>query len=466
MNFIRHFFFSSFLLTAFLNLHVCGQLPDSPEKLLSEYIQMKSVTGDEAPAARFLLQKCREAGLNAFVFNDEQNSFNFAASLYPLETHKPNVVFHTHCDVVHEGDSSKWKYPPFSGTIADSAVWGRGSIDNKALGIMELMALSRFVERAKNEDLPYNFTILVVSNEEEGGKLGAGRVVNNYLDLLNPVVVYGEGGAGLKHVLITHPEQTVFGISIIHKQGVWLDLSLKNGSCAHGAIASDNNINNKLINALFRLSHTKRKLKITEASELMVHELSDHEKGLIKCAYRHPKLFFPLVKKRILKDPLLSLIFTDTYNITNINSPYSAMNSVADEVHAIIDCRFLEPTRPEDIVKQIGKKSKCPGLTIRVLKESPAATFTRPDLYYRWMSEAILQDNQEAVVVPVLFPAIADNNYFRNKNIPTYGLVPCLLKADDVKRIHNTDEHISVKCINQGISIYSNLISIALKDEM
>lgn len=441
-----------------------AQLSILPEQLLSEYVQVKSVTGNEGPAAQYLLKKCKEAGLSTFIFSDEPNSFNFAASLYPLEMHKPNIVFHTHCDVVFEGDSSKWTYPPYSGSIIDGNVWGRGAIDNKALGVMQLMAVQKFVDRAKNEDLPYNVSILVVSNEEEGGELGAGKVVNNFLDLLNPVVVYGEGGAGLKNVLLTNPEQIVYGISVIHKQGIWLDLSLKNGGSAHGAIATDHNINNQLVSVLHRLMHQRRKIKVTDASSLMVHELSNYEKGIIKCAFRHPKFFFPLVKKRILNDPILSLMFTDTYNTTNINSPYSSMNSVADEVHAIVDCRFLEPTKTEDIVARITKKSKCSELDIKILKESPTANYTKPDKFYRWLSESIVQNEPDAVVVPILFPAIADNNYFRNKGIPTYGLVPCYLDLNDVKNIHNINEHISISCLAQGIDIYSKLIGRALKE--
>ncbi|HBL74432.1 MAG: hypothetical protein A2W90_20125 [Bacteroidetes bacterium GWF2_42_66] len=458
MGFKQHFFF----LILFLKLQVFGQLPVSPEQLLSEYVQVKSVTGNEAPAALFLLEKCREAGLKTFIFNDEQNSFNFAASLYPLESGKPNVVFHSHCDVVHEGDSSKWTYPPFSGTIADSAVWGRGAIDNKALAVMQLMAISGFVDTARQAELPYNFTMLVVSNEENGGQLGAGRVINEYLDLLNPVVVFGEGGTGTKNVLMADPERTVYGISIIHKQGIWLDLSLKNNGSAHGAIASGDNIYNRLVAGLYRLQRQKQKIKITDASCLMSKELSAYEKGFIKCVYRHPKLFFPLVKKRILNDPLLSLIFTDTYNITNIDSPYSPMNSVANEVHAILDCRFLEPTRNEDLIHYINRKTRCPGMNIQVLKESAAAVFTQPDRYYRWLREAVLQNDPDAAVVPILFPAICDNNYFRNKEIPTYGFLPCYISAESAKWIHNIDERIPIDCLYQGIDIYRRLIKKAV----
>ena len=457
-------YFLSIILFFGLFPGVLAQLSILPEQLLSEYVQIESVTGNEANAALFLLEKCREAGLHTVVFHDEPHSFNFAASLYPLESGKPNVVFHSHCDVVHEGDSAQWTYPPYSGTIADNAVWGRGAIDNKAMSVMGLAAISSFVDTAKTRDLPFNFTMLVVSNEEEGGHLGAGRVMKEHLDILNPSVVFGEGGAGMKNVLFSNPERTVFGISVIHKQGMWLELSLKNHSSAHGAIASDDNINTRMVAGLHRLGQQKRKLKITDASSLMVKELSTYEKGLIRCVFRHPRLFFPLAKKRILKEPLLSLIFTDTYNITNINSPYSSMNSVAGEIRAILDCRFLAPTYAEDVVNYISKKTKCPEMEIQVLKKTPDARYTRPDRYYDWLREAILQNDPGAAVVPMLFPAIADNNHFRNKGIPTYGLLPCRIEVEDINRIHNIDERIPIDCLHQGIDIYKKLIQTAISE--
>ena len=41
------------------------------------------------------------------------------------------LMMTAHQDVVPEGDWSMWKYPPFSGEIADGFVWGRGSTDSK-----------------------------------------------------------------------------------------------------------------------------------------------------------------------------------------------------------------------------------------------------------------------------------------------------------------------------------------------
>lgn len=449
---------------SFCLLRVAAQAPVNPEKLLSEYIQIPSVTGNEAPAARFLLDVCRQAGLHTTVFNDEPNSFNFAASLYPLETGKPNIVFLNHCDVVHEGDSSKWTHPPFSGMITDTAIWGRGAIDNKGLAIMQLMAILHFTDTAKTTDLPVNLTMLVVSNEEQGGNLGAGRVLRDHSKLLNASVVYGEGGAGMSGVLFSNPNFVVYGISVKHKQGIWLDINLKNHGCGHGAIASGENINSQLINALHPLVHRKPKIKVTDTSALMVKELSKYEKGLVRFAYRHPRLLFPFLKKRILNDPLLSLIFTDTYSITNIHSSQSSINSVADEVHAILDCRFLESKDPEQLCLEIKKRLKHSEINVEILKTSPSAQHTIPDQYFNWMKNAVLQNDSDAVVIPVFFPAISDNNFFRNAGVPTYGFVPCIFTSAQISRIHNIDEYIHISSLYQGIDIYRRMIKIALQN--
>ena len=41
------------------------------------------------------------------------------------------LLLMAHQDVVPEGDPEKWTYPPYSGTIADGKIWGRGSSDCK-----------------------------------------------------------------------------------------------------------------------------------------------------------------------------------------------------------------------------------------------------------------------------------------------------------------------------------------------
>ncbi len=52
-----------------------------------------------------------------------------------------------HLDVVPEGDN--WTYPPFSGTISDGCIFGRGAIDDKGPVIASLYAMKYVMETTK-----------------------------------------------------------------------------------------------------------------------------------------------------------------------------------------------------------------------------------------------------------------------------------------------------------------------------
>lgn len=60
------------------------------------------------------------------------------------------IMFTAHQDVVPVGDVSRWRYPPFAGTIAEGRLWGRGSCDCKSnimaqMEAMELLIAEGFV---------------------------------------------------------------------------------------------------------------------------------------------------------------------------------------------------------------------------------------------------------------------------------------------------------------------------------
>ncbi len=81
-------------------------------------------------------------------------------------------MFMAHLDVVPVEDETKWTYPPFSATIANGRIYGRGSSDCKALLTAQMMA-SRILVRNSvelKEDLLLSFS----ADEEHGGRYGVG----------------------------------------------------------------------------------------------------------------------------------------------------------------------------------------------------------------------------------------------------------------------------------------------------
>ena len=92
------------------------------EYILQEYIRIPSVSGNEKKAGDFLKQICRNNDLHITDFGSEDGQYNFAASVFPLSSQKPNIVFLNHIDVVPESKSELRE--PFSGNIEDGVIYG------------------------------------------------------------------------------------------------------------------------------------------------------------------------------------------------------------------------------------------------------------------------------------------------------------------------------------------------------
>ena len=437
-----------------------------PAILLSEYIRIESVTGNEREAGMFLAQTCKDMGLHVEIFTSDKDTFNFAASLYPLEMNKPNVILLNHIDVVPAENPELWKHPPFSGAIADGYVWGRGAIDMKGMGIMQLMAMQRFIEEAKNNDFPYNITLLAVSGEETGGHTGAEIVTQRYLDKLNPLVVYNEGGTGLPGVL-TDKNKKLFGISIATKRTIWLELTLKMETSGHGSVPPASYSVQEKVEALSRLiwHNENRYIEFTETTLKMFRELGKIERGVYGLILRNMRLFRPIAKPVIRREEIIYSLASNTISVTGIQTQPGPPNQIPYEVVSYLDCRLLPEVTTEDFLNKLRGRLNNPNIKIKVLQEGIMSPTTKIDENFYKLSDALKNVYQNAEVIPILFPASNDNKYFRAKGIPAYGLLPTYMSIELLETIHSIDERLPVKKLEEGIDVYTELIKMFLYND-
>ena len=104
-------------------------------------------------------------------FKCERINYLNVENLYATYGDKGKLFcFLGHTDVVPSGPEDKWKYPPFSATIEDDILYGRGVADMKA-------SVAAFIEAAKEfvllpEGVNFRLAILLTSNEEGTSKDG------------------------------------------------------------------------------------------------------------------------------------------------------------------------------------------------------------------------------------------------------------------------------------------------------
>jgi succinyl-diaminopimelate desuccinylase len=89
----------------------------------------------------------------------------------------PNILLNGHIDVVPAGDG--WKFPPFSATVKDNLMFGRGTADMKGSIASMVFALSALSQL--ESDLRGAVTLTVTVDEEIGGATGLYYLVKNNL---------------------------------------------------------------------------------------------------------------------------------------------------------------------------------------------------------------------------------------------------------------------------------------------
>lgn len=433
-----------------------GSLTDI-ETILQQYIQIPSVSGQEQEAGDFLKTVCRNNGLFITDFGTENGQYNFAASMFPLSSGKPNIVFLNHIDVVPESDSQL--HDPFGGKIEDGVIYGRGTLDNKGAAIMQLYGILSVLQEQNYKMSPYNFTFLAVSCEETQCSGGVSYVIEHHFDELNPSAVFGEGPSELTSLMEGDFTQPVFGISVVHKKPLWIELELKSKTNGHGSITPLTYATKELVTALERLTSKKPKAIYNDINIKFLKDLSQYHKSGKKMVLKNPKLFRPVLTGQLRSHPELFSLFTNTITLTNLYSNANAVNKLASIAGARLDCRLLPETNEEEFLSMIRKTLKNNDIKITVLKALPNNQISSTEtIYYKNLSLAIQEKYPKAKTMDMMMPNINDLGSFRAKNISAYGTLPIFCDIEEVRSVHGKDEHLHINSLYDGAEVYYNFI--------
>lgn len=148
-----------------------------------ELLQQPSVTPDDFDCQNILANRLANLGFdNEFMYfgnPDSKGSDAQIKNLWSIKTGKnpdaPILCFAGHTDVVPVGDESKWTYPPFSATVADGFLWGRGAADMKTAIACFVVACENFIQ--KHPEHQGSIALLITADEEAAAINGTVKVV-------------------------------------------------------------------------------------------------------------------------------------------------------------------------------------------------------------------------------------------------------------------------------------------------
>ncbi|MCD4677502.1 MAG: M20/M25/M40 family metallo-hydrolase, partial [Desulfobacula sp.] len=109
-------------------------------KLLSDYIRIDTSNppGNEAKAAEFFADIFKKEKIEYKIYESAPKRTSIRAVIPGSGKNKPLILLN-HMDVV-PAKKSEWRFDPFGGEVRDGYIHGRGTLDMKGIGIMELSA--------------------------------------------------------------------------------------------------------------------------------------------------------------------------------------------------------------------------------------------------------------------------------------------------------------------------------------
>jgi len=420
---------------------------------LQEYLRIDTINppGNEIEGANFFKKIFGEESIPYQVLEPSARRGSILATLKGNGKKRP-ILFLNHIDVVPV-EKERWTVDPFAGIIKDGYLYGRGALDDKSMGIIEMMAL--LILKREKVSLDRDILFFAGADEETGGKCGIQWAIENIPSLRESEYALNEGG-----YVILNEAGVADRYEISAGQKIVFQLQLKaKGTSGHASMPHSDNPNVKLVHALEAITKFETPYNVLP----MVKEffmrmapkqppnerkfLEDVEKGLSN----------PSFSAKLTSNPIYNAMVRDTISLTILQGGSKA-NVIPSESTATLDCRLIPGSSKENFLKEIKKRlgdeieveGKMEGKSIQ---PSPLNTE-----FFQAIQKFASQNDPDCPVVPLLLPGATDSRFLRERGITTYDFCPFRLPEKEVLRVHGNDERISLKNLKFGMRMLVEII--------
>lgn len=409
-------------------------------ELLREYLRIDTSNppGNEALAVSFIGNILAAEGIAFETAESAPGRDNLFARIGPGEG---GVCLLNHTDVVPV-ERQYWDVDPFGGLEADGVIWGRGALDMKGMGVIELMVF--LLLKRQGVALKRSVTFLAAADEEAGSTYGVTWLAEHRPAWLDTELVINEGAYGLT----TSKAPQVFQISPSEKVPFWLKLTVK-GRPGHGSVPHGDNCAEHLVQALERITRWQRELRMTPLMRTHLDAMT--KAGMLNAP--DDEAAFRLASQ----SPALRARLSNTVSLTTINTGIK-VNVIPAEASATLDCRLLPDIDPDAFLAELTGVIADARVTIEVLNRFEGSESSMDTEFVRVVHEVVAEVAEGAHIAPEMTSGFTDSRIYRVRGIPAYGFVPCLVRPEELAGVHGHNERLSVDNLRLGMQVLYEVV--------
>ena len=368
------------------------------------------------------------------------------------------IILMAHQDVVPvtPGTEGNWKHPPFSGEIADGAVWGRGAVDDKGT----LITLFEALDSLAAQGFKPKRSIILVSGEDEEVRGTGARAAAAALKArgVKALFVLDEGLAVITDNPVSHKPVALVGVA--EKGYATLQITAPAPGGHSSTPPKDTGVTT-LSRAVLAVAGKPFPMKFSGPGADMLRTLAPGAPTPVKMAVANEWLFGPLLISQFSASPAGAAMLHTTIAPTMLKgSPKE--NVLPQDATAWINYRISPDDSSASVMARAqAAVGKLP-VKLSWLKppEEPSPVSSTSSEGWKLIA-AVAGAEANAPVAPSLVLGGTDSRYLSGVAGDVYRFAPTWMSLTDSEMIHGTNEHMTLENLTRMVRFYERLVETA-----
>ena len=352
-----------------------------------------------------------------------------------------------------------WKTPPFSGTVIDGALYGRGALDMKGMLFAMLEAVDDLLVQNFQPEQDIWFAI---SHDDEGGRRQVAVKIAGYQKAkgLQFESFYDEGGLiAEKETILPDVTRPLALVGLGEKGYLSLGITLR-GDCAHSSVPPRKSSLVYAAEIVEKLNDNQMPARLITPVASFLDMVGGDMSYASRLVIANRLLLEPVLLRNLGKNPNANALIRTTTALTMMKGS-EAPNVISSTAEVVVNFRLLPGDTVADVTAHVQKICEGYDVTITPMqntREASKVTSTYSAGYRRILTvtEGLYP---EAVVTPYITVGGTDAYKYQELSDAVCRFMPIRLNMDQQQSIHNDNEHISADKYGLMIEFFRRMFS-------